>query len=451
MVVASLAVRPGLRKVLAPTRRPSRTRLVDVASGRERRPAVELRVGRVALVGQEVIVDPDRVPAGRLGGEAGVAQVRPARPVDPERRTEPHVPYRRGVPLPLTRRRFNSRLFRWHAGARRPLLIRTAANPWEVLVAEVMSQQTGIERVGPMWRRFVDRWPTPGDLAGAGTQELLAAWAGLGYNRRALALREAARTIVAEHERPGARDRRAGWRRCRGSGRTPLGPWRRRRFGVPVAPLDVNVRRVVSRVLGVPASASGLQAAADDLVSRGQPGRWFDAVMDLAVGDVPAARPACDTCPLAPLCASRGVVVTVEPKHRGRTVPDRPRAGSAAVSSRRRPRLRRRRGSRCPTTSAIHDRDAIRAARSRSRARGVRRPPRRRGARPALTRSPAETPARPVGYASRAMPAPARPADARRRPAAARRRPVHLRDGPSRPSPALGRTGPRCPRSRPRR
>ena len=68
-----------------------------------------------------------------------------------------------------------------------------------MLVAEVMSQQTGIERVGPAWRRFVDRWPTPADLAAAGTHELLAAWAGLGYNRRALALRECARKIVADH------------------------------------------------------------------------------------------------------------------------------------------------------------------------------------------------------------------------------------------------------------
>ena len=76
---------------------------------------------------------------------------------------------------PLTRRKFNSRLFRWHAHTRRPLLIREAATPWEVLVAEVMSQQTGVDRVGPAWRRFVDRWPTAEDLAVASTHELLAA------------------------------------------------------------------------------------------------------------------------------------------------------------------------------------------------------------------------------------------------------------------------------------
>ena len=192
-------------------------------------------------------------------------------------------------------------------------MIREAADPWQVLVAEVMSQQTGIERVGPAWRRFVNRWPTPADLAVAGTHELLAAWAGLGYNRRALALRECARTIVATH-----------------GGHVPatvaeleslpgIGPYTARAvaasaYGVPVAPLDVNVRRVVSRVLGVPASSSGLQAGADELVSRGDPGRWLDAVMDLASATCTPRAPSCEDCPLATLCASKGIVVAVEAK-----------------------------------------------------------------------------------------------------------------------------------------
>src|SRR4029078_614091 len=71
----------------------------------------------------------------------------------------------------VSRRSLNSRLFRWHQARRRPLLIREAANPWQVLVAEVMSQQTGIERVGPAWRGFIERWPAPVDLAGAGAHE----------------------------------------------------------------------------------------------------------------------------------------------------------------------------------------------------------------------------------------------------------------------------------------
>jgi A/G-specific adenine glycosylase len=219
----------------------------------------------------------------------------------------------------VSRQSLNSRLFRWHRARRRPLRIREAADPWQVLVAEVMSQQTGIERVGPAWRRFVDRWPAPADLAEAGTHELLTAWAGLGYNRRALALRECARTIVERHD-----------------GRVPgtveeldalpgIGPYTARAvaaaaFRVPVAPLDVNIRRVVSRLRGVPATWAGLQAEADGLVSRGQPGRWLDAVMDLASGTCTARAPRCEICPIAAQCASRGAVVSrIEPK--GTTVP----------------------------------------------------------------------------------------------------------------------------------
>ena len=179
----------------------------------------------------------------------------------------------------------------------------------------MMSQQTGIERVGPMWRGFVDRWPTPADLADAGTHDLLAAWAGLGYNRRALALRDAARTIVTDH-----------------GGRVPasvarldalpgIGPYTARAvaataFGIPVAPLDVNVRRVICRVLGRPPDAPGLQATADDLVSRRQSRRWVDAVMDLASATCTSRAPACDRCPLATLCASRGMVAAARAEGR---------------------------------------------------------------------------------------------------------------------------------------
>ena len=225
-------------------------------------------------------------------------------------------PARATPPKPATRRRFTARLFRWHVAARRPLAIREAANPWQVVVAEVMSQQTGIERVGPVWRSFVDLWPAPADLADAGTHELLAAWAGLGYNRRALALREAARAIVADH-----------------AGRVPatvealmrlpgIGPYTARAvaasaFGVPVAPLDVNVRRVVSRVLGIPASAAGFEDAADDLVSRPDPRRWVDAVMDLAASNCTPRAPRCDTCPLLALCASRGAPELVAGRRAG--------------------------------------------------------------------------------------------------------------------------------------
>jgi A/G-specific adenine glycosylase len=205
----------------------------------------------------------------------------------------------------LTRRRFVAGLFAWHERSERDLLIREAGTPWEVLVAEVMSHQTGIERVGPAWRRFVDTWATPAALARAGTRDLLAAWAGLGYNRRSLSLREAARRIVRDHA-GGVPARVADLEALPG-----IGPYTARAiaataFGTPVAPLDVNVRRVISRVTGVDTRSAALQVTADALVDRRDPRRWLNAVMDLATIACTRAAPRCDACPLFGVCASRG-------------------------------------------------------------------------------------------------------------------------------------------------
>jgi A/G-specific adenine glycosylase len=196
-------------------------------------------------------------------------------------------------------------LLAWHATAERRLAIREAATPWEVLLAEVMSQQTQIDRVGPGWRRFADTWPTPAALAVAGTRELLAAWAGLGYNRRALALRAAAARIVSEHggEVPATVEALEAL--------PGIGPYTARAiaataFGIPVAPLDVNVRRVVGRVTGMGPSDRRLQAVADALVDPADPRRWCNAVMDLAAGTCTRREPRCGSCPIAAWCASRG-------------------------------------------------------------------------------------------------------------------------------------------------
>ena len=208
---------------------------------------------------------------------------------------------------PLTRRRFVTRLFAWHAGAERSLSVREAATPWEVLVVEVMSHQTQIERVGLAWRRFVDTSPSPATLADASTHDLLAAWAGLGYNRRALALREAARRIVSDHAGD-VPDNVAALEALPG-----IGPYTARAiaataFGVPVAPLDVNVKRVMSRVTGIDPGSRDLQVTADTLVDRRDPRGWVNAVMDLASGVCTRTMPRCDACPVFGPCASRGNV-----------------------------------------------------------------------------------------------------------------------------------------------
>jgi A/G-specific adenine glycosylase len=205
------------------------------------------------------------------------------------------------APMPLTRRRLNARLFRWHRQSGRTLPLRDTEEPWAILVGEVMSQQTQIDRIQGPWASFMRTWPTPEDLAAAATPDLLKAWAGLGYNRRALRLRDAARVVADRHagQVPGdiaALEALPG-----------LGPYTARAvaasaFGVPVAPLDVNVRRVVSRLLG---TDEGLQERADALVARNAARRWLDAVMDLSA-TVCRPDPRCTECPLVALCPSAG-------------------------------------------------------------------------------------------------------------------------------------------------
>ena len=243
---------------------------------------------------------PDRFTtlAPRAGHTVGVGQVNH---IDEERVTSQRATSDRRIAV--TRRGFVTRLFRWHALAERRLAIRDASTPWEVLVAEVMSHQTGIERVGPFWRSFITRWPSPDALATAGTRELLAAWAGLGYNRRALALRAAAGQIVEEHAGVVPSDV------PQLEGLPGIGPYTARAiaataFGIASAPLDVNVSRVIGRVTGH--SGPGLQEVADGLVARTQPRRWLNAVMDLAATICTKTHPRCTACPLWAVCDTRG-------------------------------------------------------------------------------------------------------------------------------------------------
>ena len=172
---------------------------------RDRRPALELRVGRIALVGQQVIVDPQRVPAGALGGETRVAQLGPGRSLDPERRAEAHrsprarVAYRRSVSGPPDfPPALRDAILDWYVARARSLPFRGSTDPYAILVSEAMAQQTQAARAGDAWTRFMDRFPTVEALAAATPADVLRAWQGLGYNRRALNLWRAARRIVDE-------------------------------------------------------------------------------------------------------------------------------------------------------------------------------------------------------------------------------------------------------------
>ena len=209
----------------------------------------------------------------------------------------------------------------WWDGDRRDLPWRRTRDPWAVLVSEVMLQQTQVDRVIPKWTAFLDRFPDPARCAAAPVRAVIDAWAGLGYNRRGVALHRCARVVVDEHD-----------------GRLPMdlaallalpgiGPYTARAVLAfageqDVAVVDTNVARVLARQAGRPLRLVEVQADADALVPSGQGWAWNQAMLDLGATVCRARAPDCGRCPVATSCAWRGGAG-----------PD-PAVGSAGVSGR---------------------------------------------------------------------------------------------------------------------
>lgn len=172
-------------------------------------------------------------------------------------------------------------LLAWFAERGRDLPWRTTRDPYAILVSEVMLQQTQVDRVVPRYVDWLERWPTADALAAAPRSDVIRAWQGLGYNRRAVALHEAARAIVS-HGWPG------DLTDLPGVGRYTADAVACFAFGEPVLPVDTNVRRVQGRSGG---SFTSRSAA---------------ALMDLGATVCVARVPRCGACPLAAECPSRG-------------------------------------------------------------------------------------------------------------------------------------------------
>lgn len=176
-----------------------------------------------------------------------------------------------------------------------------------MLVSEVMLQQTQASRVGPIFLTFLGRFPDVGALAAASRADVLRAWRGLGYHRRAVALHETARAIVRDHggEIPSTLDALLA---LPGIGPYTAAAVSSIAFGEPVAAIDTNIRKVIARaVLGVEPDQvhdKDVSAAAGAALSVEHPGDWNQALMNLGRA-VCRPTPRCDTCPLAPACVFR--------------------------------------------------------------------------------------------------------------------------------------------------
>ena len=221
-------------------------------------------------------------------------------------------------------RRLAAELLAWSDRTRRDLPWRRTRDPWAILVSELMLQQTQVARVETRYAEFLDRFPDPQACADAAPAEVVRAWAGLGYNRRAINLHRTARVLVDQH-----------------GGRLPddldalltlpgVGPYTARAvlafaFERDHGVVDTNAARVIARAItGHRLSAREVQDHADELVPLGRGWAWNQAILDLGATTCVKRSPRCEVCPIVKRCAWASA---------GSPEPD-PAEGSAGTSGR---------------------------------------------------------------------------------------------------------------------
>lgn len=202
-----------------------------------------------------------------------------------------------------------ARLLAWYDRHARTLPWRTKGrarpDPYAVWLSEIMLQQTTVKAVAPYYMSFLARWPTVADLAAADEEDVMRAWAGLGYYARARNLHACAKAVAREHagKFPSTLE---GLRTLPGIGPYTAGAIGSIAFGIRASAMDGNVERVLSRLFAVeeplPGSKETLRAYAEDLVPFDRAGDFNQAVMDLGATICTPKSPACVLCPLREGC-----------------------------------------------------------------------------------------------------------------------------------------------------
>ncbi|MGH6791104.1 MAG: A/G-specific adenine glycosylase [Pseudolabrys sp.] len=198
-------------------------------------------------------------------------------------------------------------LLAWYDRHRRVLSWRArrgeTPDPYRVWLSEIMLQQTTVKTVGPYYTRFLARWPTVTALAKAKLDDVLRAWAGLGYYARARNLHACAKEVAKRGGFP--RDEN-GLRELRGVGAYTAAAIASIAFDAPAVPVDGNVERVITRLYAIeeelPAVKPRIKALAQDLLPPRRSGDFAQALMDLGATICSPKRPACALCPWNDAC-----------------------------------------------------------------------------------------------------------------------------------------------------
>lgn len=231
-----------------------------------------------------------------------------------------------------------ARLLDWYDRNRRRLPWRTlpgeTADPYRVWLSEIMLQQTTVATVGPYFHKFLKKWPTMKALAAAPVEEVMSAWAGLGYYSRARNLHACA-CEVAKHHGGKLPDTEKALRKLPGIGPYTAGAIAAIAFDRKAAPVDGNIERVLARIFAVktplPASKPELRAIAETLAPAKRSGDFAQAMMDLGATICTPKSPACKNCPWSDDCLGYAMdIAAMLPAREAK--PDRPlRRGAAFV------------------------------------------------------------------------------------------------------------------------
>ncbi len=235
----------------------------------------------------------------------------------------------------------SERLLGWYDRSRRDLPWRYApdvpADPYRVWLSEIMLQQTTVKAVVAYFLEFTRRWPTVGALAAAPIEEVLAAWAGLGYYARARNLHACAGVIVRDH---GGRfpANEAELMALPGVGPYTAAAIAAIGFGLEATPVDGNVERVVARVFAIgdpmPGVKPDLRRRAQTLTPPRRAGDFAQAMMDLGATICTPKRPACANCPISPNCRAHALGIAAALPLRSFKAPRPDRYGIAFVVQR---------------------------------------------------------------------------------------------------------------------
>ncbi|MBK8936422.1 MAG: A/G-specific adenine glycosylase [Polyangiaceae bacterium] len=222
-------------------------------------------------------------------------------------------------------------LLAWFDAHKRDLPWRRTTDPYAIWLSEIMLQQTRVDTVVPYFERFLVRFPDVRTLAGAPLEDVLSAWSGLGYYRRARGLHAAAREIVSRYggDVPRSFDELST---LPGVGAYTAGAVSSIAFGERSIAVDGNVTRVITRLRGIDVGRSPgavlreVREACEALVPSSRPGDFNQALMELGATVCTPASPRCDVCPWRGGCAAAAAAARGEPRAR----PSKPNAARPA-------------------------------------------------------------------------------------------------------------------------